>query len=124
METHRLVITEDLNQYGMLFGGRILSWVDEASFIAATLDYPDCRFITIGMDNVEFRHSVGNGTIISIKSTWLKQGNTSATYKVDVLRGRHQDGNVIFTTNVTFVNVDEQGMKQPIKGKAKSVSQS
>ena len=30
METHRLVLPEDLNQFGFLFGGRLLSWVDEA----------------------------------------------------------------------------------------------
>jgi len=28
-ENHRLVLSEDLNQYGFLFGGRLLSWVDD-----------------------------------------------------------------------------------------------
>ena len=28
METHRLVLPEDLNQYGFLFGGRLLGWID------------------------------------------------------------------------------------------------
>ena len=40
METHRLVMPGDLNQYGFLFGGKMLSWVDEACWIAASLDYP------------------------------------------------------------------------------------
>lgn len=120
METHRLVITEDLNQYGQLFGGRLLSWVDEASFIAATLDFPDSQFVTIGMDKVEFRFGVTNGTIINISSTWLKQGKTSVTYKVNVSRGRPEEGDIIFTTNVTFVSVDEKGNKTPIKATALS----
>ena len=68
METHRLVLPADLNQYGYLFGGQLLSWVDEASWIAASLDYPDCKFVTVGMDKVEFRHSVREGTILSIHS--------------------------------------------------------
>ncbi len=49
METHRLVLTEDLNQYGLLFGGRLLSWADEAGYIAASQDFPGARFVTIGM---------------------------------------------------------------------------
>ena len=51
MKTHRLVLPEDLNQFGFLFGGRLLSWVDEASWIAASMDYPECQFVTIGMES-------------------------------------------------------------------------
>ncbi|NNM28523.1 MAG: acyl-CoA thioesterase, partial [Akkermansiaceae bacterium] len=80
METHRLVLPEDLNQFGYLFGGRLLSWIDEACWIAASLDYPDCQFVTIGMDQVEFRHSVREGTILSIKSEKVKEGESSVSY--------------------------------------------
>jgi len=114
METHRLVLPEDLNHYGFLFGGRLLRWVDEASWIAASLDFPSCRFVTIGMDEVVFRHSVREGTIISIRSEQQKVGETSTTYKVTVCVGKMGDGDPIFTTCVTFVNVDENGSKRPI----------
>ena len=114
METHRLVITEDLNQYGKLFGGRLLSWIDEASFIAATLDFPDCQFVTIGMDKVEFNHGVQNGAILVIRSTHTHTGKTSVRYKVEVFRGRCDSNNVIFETNVTFVNVNTDGNKTAI----------
>ncbi len=109
METYRLVITEDLNQYGSLFGGRLLSWVDEASFIAATREFPNCRFATIGMDKVEFHHAVTNGAIIVIRCNLYRVGNTSVTFLVEVLDD-HQDGpNILFDTKVTFVNIDEEG---------------
>ena len=114
METHRLVLPEDLNQYGFLFGGRLLGWVDEASWIAASLDFPDCRFVTIAMDEVVFRHSVREGTILAISSSLLKKGRTSVTYVVEVFKGRAQVGEAIFTNRVTFVNVDEQGSKIPL----------
>ena len=86
METHRLVLPEDLNQFGFLFGGRLLSWIDEASWIAASLDYPECHFVTIAMDHVEFRHSVREGTILSIRSEKAKVGATSVSYDVSVWR--------------------------------------
>lgn len=114
METHRLVLPEDLNQYGFLFGGRLLCWVDEASWIAASLEYPDCRFVTIAMDKVEFRHSVREGTILSIRSEEIKRGTSSVTYEVTVRRGKFNEGEALFSTCITFVNVDEGGAKVAI----------
>jgi len=73
METHRLVLPEDLNQFGYLFGGRLLAWIDEASWIAASLDFPEARFVTVAMNEVVFRHSVKKGTILAIESR-LKKG--------------------------------------------------
>lgn len=114
METHRLVLPEDLNQYGYLFGGRLLSWIDEASWIAASLDFPDCRFVTIAMNQVVFRHSVRDGTILAIQSQKYHLGKTSVTYEVEVYKGRAGEGSPIFSTHITFVNLDESGAKRPL----------
>lgn len=114
METHRLVLPGDLNQFGFLFGGQLLGWIDEASWIAASLDFPDCRFVTIGMDEVVFRHSVREGTILSIVSEKVKSGSSSVTYQVNVHRGRSKGSESIFSTKVTFVNVDETGEKKAL----------
>ncbi len=115
METHRLVLPGDLNQYGFLFGGRLLAWVDEASWIAASLDYPHCQFVTVAMDTVEFHHSVRDGTILRISCNKHHEGNTSVSYDVGVVdeKAGHQP---IFSTRVTFVSVDDAGTKRPIRG--------
>lgn len=114
MKTHRLVMPGDLNQYGFLFGGKMLSWVDEASWIAASLDYPECRFVTVGMDKVEFAHAVKDGVILEIACRKKNVGKTSISYSVEVSRGRKNQGGVIFSTCVSFVNVDADGQKCPI----------
>ncbi len=101
----------DLNQYGFLFGGRMLSWVDEACWIAASLDYPQCQFVTVGMAKVEFHHGVGEGVILEIDCRRKKQGDTSVSYEVSVNRGRCDNEEVIFSTCVSFVNVDKNGDK-------------
>ena len=114
MQTHRLVLPGDLNQYGYLFGGRLLAWIDEASWIAASLDYPHCQFVTVAMATVEFHHSVRDGTILRISCERLREGNTSVTYEVTVIdekAGPHP----IFSTRVTFVSVDDAGRKRPIR---------
>jgi acyl-CoA hydrolase len=114
MQTHRLVLPGDLNQYGYLFGGRLLAWIDEASWIAASLDYPHCQFVTVAMDTVEFHHSVRDGTILRICCDRRREGNTSVTYAVTVTdekAGPHP----IFSTSVTFVSVDDAGRKRSIR---------
>ena len=114
METQRLVLPEDLNHLGFLFGGRLLAWVDEACWIAASLDYPHCQFVTIGMDKVEFLHSVNEGTILSIRCVKKRQGRTSVTYGVEVVDGKNSGVPVIFATQVTYVSVDDSGVKRVI----------
>jgi acyl-CoA hydrolase len=115
METHRLVLPEDLNHFGFLFGGRLLAWVDEACWIAASLDYPHCQFVTIGMDKVEFHHSVRQGTILSIRCEREREGTTSVSYKVEVFDRRNPHAPAIFGTKVTYVSVDDGGRKRPIR---------
>jgi acyl-CoA hydrolase len=114
MQTHRFVLPGDLNQYGFLFGGRLLAWIDEASWIAASLDYPHCQFVTVAMDKVEFHHSVREGTILRITCILQREGTTSVTYAVEVID--EKAGPLpIFSTRVTFVSVNDAGMKRPIR---------
>lgn len=115
METHRLVLPGDLNHYGFLFGGRLLAWIDEASWIAASLDYPHCQFVTVAMDTVEFHHSVRDGTILRISCVLDREGTTSATYAVTVIDEK-AGAAPIFSTRVTFVSVDDAGQKRSIRG--------
>jgi acyl-CoA hydrolase len=115
---HRLVLPAHLNHYGFLFGGVLLLWVDEASWIAASVDYPDCRWVTIAMDKVEFRHSVRKGTILNIRCREYQRGTTSVTYEVCVHDTRRPEIPAIFATHVTLVNLDENGNKTPIPNKA------
>jgi acyl-CoA hydrolase len=123
MEQHLLVRPEHLNQYGFLFGGYLLMWVDETAWIAASLDYPGCRFVTVAMNRVEFRHNVRAGSLLKLDIQVLRQGRTSVDYAVRVTRAGSEGaspggqsggaaiGEEIFATTVTFVRVDDQGRK-------------
>ncbi|MFV1995231.1 MAG: acyl-CoA thioesterase [Verrucomicrobiales bacterium] len=110
MENHKLVLPEHLNQYGYLFGGHLLMWVDEIAWIAATLEFPDCLFVTVGMDEVAFHKSVREGAILKFQTDLEKRGRTSVTYGVVVRR----DEDMIFSTRVTLVRVDDSGAKMPL----------
>ncbi len=47
MENFKVVRPGHLNHYDYLFGGELLKWVDEISWIAASCDYPGCKFVTV-----------------------------------------------------------------------------
>ena len=117
MINHKLVLPGYLNHYGYLFGGYLLQWVDEYSYITANLDFPGHRFVTIALDNVVFRKNIRLGSVLKFDINRTKVGNTSATYNVKVYSDSIESGEVelVFDTNITFVNIDVQGKKQPIR---------
>ncbi len=107
MENHRLVLPHHMNHYGFLFGGYLLAWVDEMAYLAASAEFSSCRFVTVGMDDVVFKKSVREGSILTFNSDRVRLGTTSVTYGVTVFRETIE----IFSTNVTLVRVDESGNK-------------
>ena len=116
METYTIVRPEHLNHQGYLFGGMMLKWVDEYAWIAASLDFTDCTMVTVGMNAVVFRQRVVNGTILRFDVRRVRRGTSSATYAVRVLADE-PGGKVekeVFSTEVTFVRLGEDGAKQPL----------
>ena len=110
MENHRLVRPEHLNHYGFLFGGYLLMWVDEVAWLTATKEFPEAKFVTVGMDQVAFKKSVKEGSILRFHSTQTRLGTTSVTYHVSVGSQEAE----IFSTQVTMVRVSENGEKKAI----------
>lgn len=107
MENHRLVLPGHMNHYGFLFGGYLLAWVDEIAWMAANRDYPGCLLVTVGMDEVTFKKSVREGTVLCFRAERIKVGRTSVNYSVRVYR----EGEEIFSNVVTLVRVDSSGQK-------------
>jgi acyl-CoA hydrolase len=116
MDHYKLVLPEYLNPDGFLFGGYLLKWIDEVAYITANLEYPGRRFVTIGLDNVVFRHQIEKGEILRFLVERIRVGETSVGYEVKVFGEQESKAasNVLFDTKITFVNVDKSGTKQPL----------
>lgn len=117
MDTYTLVRTEHLNHHGKLFGGQLLKWVDEYAWLAAARDFCGSVLVTRAMENSEFRHAVPNGSILRFHIEQQHVGTTSALYSVDVyadMPGSPEE-QLIFSNHVTFVAVDDDGNKTPLK---------
>jgi acyl-CoA hydrolase len=65
------------------------------------------------MDKVEFRKSVKQGALLRLEVNRAREGNTSVQYTVEVYSHdiKSGEGEPIFTTNTTFVCIDDQGGK-------------
>ena len=111
---HEITYVFRLNHFGFLFGGYLLKFTDEIAWIAATMEFPGYRFVTIGMDRVEFRKEVADGTILKITCDQARKGNTSVTFDVSVVDAKALAGDTLFETSVTLVSVDDAGKKCPI----------
>lgn len=120
MDHHKLVLPEHINQHGFLFGGYLLQWIDEFAWITATVDYPGLRFVTVAMENVQFRRGIDMGEVLRFVVDRDGTGRTSVRYRVrahGIVR-QPDPATVLFETTVTFVNVDAAGRKAPLAGPA------
>ena len=115
-----IMMPRDTNALGTIFGGIILSYIDQAGAVEALrYSVDDCRFVTVAMREVEFHHPVFVGDLVSFYAEVVATGTTSITTKVVVeadrrLRG---GGNVTVTeAEVVYVQVDETNRPVPIDG--------
>lgn len=114
--SQRLCMEKDLGIHGNLFGGIMLSWLDEA---AATMAYEVCHspnMVTLKIEEVLFGKPVKIGFHLKIYGEVSRIGKSSITLKVEARKHNVYSGEetVVCTTNFTFVKIDEQGGAIPI----------
>ena len=117
MDHHKLVLPEHINDQNSLFGGYLLKWLDEFAYITANIDFPGHHFVTVAMENVEFKHQINCGQILKFSVNRVRVGKTSVEYAVEVVGARSlgDSDKILFATNITFVNITDSGQKAPIR---------
>jgi acyl-CoA thioesterase YciA len=110
-----LMMPRDTNAHGTIFGGVILSYIDQAGAIEARRQ--GCQLmVTISMDKVVFHEPVFVGDLVSFWTETLRIGNTSITTKVVVEVIRNGDTRKTVTeAQVVYVNVGPDRKPMPIK---------
>ena len=120
-----LMMPRDTNAHGTIFGGVILSYIDQAGAIEARRQ--GCRFmVTVSMDKVVFHEPVFVGDLVSFWTETVRIGNTSITIKVtcEAIRGNNPDKRVIVTeATVVYVNIGEDRKPAPITRRANAYSE-
>ncbi len=101
---------EDANHQGTIFGGKILSLIDEAAYLEAR-KHGLHRWVTILFDKVEFKAPVFTGDVLTIFTKTVATGRSSVTVAVDVEAERYRGGEKVMVTHATvkMVAVDQAG---------------
>ncbi len=111
-----VMMPKDTNAHGTIFGGVILSYIDQAAAVEAKR-HGAAFVVTVAMREVVFHEPVQVGDLVSFYTELVKIGNTSITVGVEVFsqRGDAPSKNVLVTrAEVTFVNLSENGRPIPI----------
>ena len=102
------------NWLGTIFGGTILSLVDQAGFHEAQL-LGRHRWVTASIDTVSFQQPVQIGDVVTLFTKTVEIGTSSVKVEVRVVATRVETGDevVVTTAALTMVAVGPDGKPIP-----------
>jgi len=112
-----LMMPRDTNAHGTIFGGVILSYIDQAGAIEARRQGLGLM-VTVSMDKVVFHEPVLVGDLVSFWTETVRIGTTSITTRVvvEAIRAGDPSQRVIVTeANVVYVQIGEDRKPKPIQ---------
>jgi len=109
-ESSELMMPQDANNLGHVFGGVILSMMDKVAAIAA-FRHSRRSVVTVSIDRVDFREPIHMGDLVIMKASVNFVGHTSMEVGVrveaeDLLSGARRHTNSCY---LTFVAIDRNG---------------
>ncbi len=108
------MMPKDTNSYGTIFGGVILSLIDQAGFDEAR-QHGIHRWVTVAFGAVEFKRPVFCGDVVSLYTSTINKGTTSLEIQVEVWADRYNEKKMELVTHgsLTMVSVDGDGNPIP-----------
>ena len=112
-----VMMPRDTNPMGTIFGGIILSFIDQAGVVEAQR-HTDRQLATVAMHEVKFIAPVFVGDLVSFFTELVRIGNTSITVRVTVEARRAaspHDTVRVTQAEVVYVAVTEPGHAVPVR---------
>jgi acyl-CoA thioesterase YciA len=117
-----VMMPRDLNPAGSIFGGVLLSYIDQAAAIGAryainqAIGMPPEVIVTVAMNKIDFQKPVLVGDVVSFWTTVRKWGRTSITIHVAVQAERGTQVLDVTEAEVAYVNVKKKpdGSLEPV----------
>ncbi|MEQ9616727.1 MAG: hotdog domain-containing protein [Phycisphaerales bacterium] len=113
----QVMMPNDTNGQGAIFGGVILSLIDLAAYVEALRQH-DGRYATVAFDKVEFHKPVCVDDVVSLYADTLRIGRTSISVHVEVFVKRRgvESETKVTEGDVVLVHLDESGEPVPFPG--------
>ena len=110
--TRRFIRPNDLNTSNRLFGGQLLSWIDEEAAIYASCQMKHDHVVTKYISEIDFKTSARLGDILEIGLEVVSFGQTSLNMRCEV-RQKKSHAAVIIVDRIVFVSIDKRGKPIP-----------
>ncbi len=99
--------------FGTIFGGVILSYIDQAGAVGAIHEVVRAggelpRLVTVAINRVEFKQPVLVGDVVRFRSRLVKMGRTSITINVQVEAERGLATHQVTEAELVYVGIDPQ----------------
>lgn len=108
--TTKVVLPNDTNTLGNLFGGQLLAWMDVIASVSA---HRHCKrvVVTASVNNVSFQKPINHGSIVTLEAKVSRAFSSSMEVFVDVYVEDHLTGirEKCNEAIYTFVAVDQNG---------------
>jgi acyl-CoA hydrolase len=108
--TTKVVLPNDTNTLGNLFGGQLLAWMDVIASVSA---HRHCKrvVVTASVNNVAFQKPINHGSIVTLEAKVSRAFSSSMEVFVDVYVEDHVTGirEKCNEAIYTFVAVDQNG---------------
>ena len=106
-----VMMPRDTNPSGTIFGGILLSYIDQAGAIGARYEVvraggPPPFVVTVAVNRVEFKRPVLVGDVVSFRTSLVRLGRTSVTMHVSVEAERAGETLRVTEAEVVYVGVD------------------
>jgi acyl-CoA thioesterase YciA len=107
----------DANAYGDIFGGWLLSLMDNGAGLTAARRAKG-RAVTVAIDAMQFHAPVKIGDEVSVYTEIEKVGRTSITIAVEAFRRHRSEDTATKVTEAkfTFVAIDDDGKPRAVDG--------
>jgi acyl-CoA thioesterase YciA len=99
-----VTMPRETNPYGTVFGGVILSYIDQAAFVEARR-HGDLDWVTAAMDKVSFHKPVYVGDIVTLTTCATRFGTTSIDVQVEVEAERFTSHEVVHVTSASLTMI-------------------
>ncbi|UCD76386.1 MAG: acyl-CoA thioesterase [Phycisphaerales bacterium] len=109
-----VMLPKDANPYGNIFGGVILSYIDQAAFIEAR-KHGIHRWVTVSVDRVNFHAPIHIGDVVRFLTRTRETGTSSVQVGIRVEAERYatQDKVLVTEAVLTMVSVNAAGRPIP-----------
>jgi acyl-CoA thioesterase YciA len=106
----------DIGVHDNMFGGIIMSLIDDAAASYTSQICDTQRIVTLKIDELVFKKPVKIGSILKLYGEVIAFGNTSVTIYIEVRKHNVYTGaqETVTHTKIIFVRIDDEGKPLPI----------